>query len=80
MLAASLQDREPTRVLAIGCHPADIEIGCGGTILELAGRRPELEVTWLVLSQAATALGFVYEATRSRQGASTSLRARKPSA
>ena len=35
MLAASLQGREPTRVLAIGCHPDDIEIGCGGTILEL---------------------------------------------
>jgi LmbE family N-acetylglucosaminyl deacetylase len=50
VLAASLQGREPTRVLAIGCHPDDIEIGCGGTILELAGRRPELEVTWLVLS------------------------------
>jgi LmbE family N-acetylglucosaminyl deacetylase len=38
------------RVLAIGCHADDIEIGCGGTILTLLERNPELEVTWLVLS------------------------------
>jgi LmbE family N-acetylglucosaminyl deacetylase len=53
VLAASLQGRDPTRVLAIGCHPDDIEIGCGGTILELVAGRPELEVTWLVLSADA---------------------------
>jgi LmbE family N-acetylglucosaminyl deacetylase len=50
MLAAALGRREPTRVLAIGCHPDDIEIGCGGTILDLAEQRPNLEATWLVLS------------------------------
>jgi LmbE family N-acetylglucosaminyl deacetylase len=37
-------------VLAIGCHADDIEIGCGGTILALLARNPEIEVTWLVLS------------------------------
>jgi LmbE family N-acetylglucosaminyl deacetylase len=37
-------------VLAIGCHADDIEIGCGGTILALLERNPELEVTWVVLS------------------------------
>jgi GT2 family glycosyltransferase len=46
----------------------------------LARRRALVLVALLALSQAATALGFVYEATRSRQGASTSFRARKPSA
>ena len=51
MIAASLDlERGPARVLAVGCHADDIEIGCGGTILALAERRPDLEVTWLVLS------------------------------
>jgi LmbE family N-acetylglucosaminyl deacetylase len=51
MLTASLDLRDgPARVLAIGCHADDIEIGCGGTLLALAERRPDLEVTWLVLS------------------------------
>jgi LmbE family N-acetylglucosaminyl deacetylase len=50
MLTASLDlERGPARVLAIGCHADDIELGCGGTLLSLVERRPELEVTWLVL-------------------------------
>ena len=51
MLTASLDLRDgPARVLAIGCHADDVEIGCGGTLLALAERRPDTEVTWLVLS------------------------------
>ncbi len=38
------------RVLAIGAHPDDIEIGCGGTLLALVAGRPALSVYWLVLS------------------------------
>ena len=38
------------RVLAIGCHADDIEIGCGGTMLALTRSRPEVEVTWVILS------------------------------
>ena len=41
---------EARRVLAIGCHPDDIEIGCGGTLLALMRAHPTLEVTWVVLS------------------------------
>jgi LmbE family N-acetylglucosaminyl deacetylase len=40
------------RVLAIGCHADDIEIGCGGTLLSLTRALPHLDVTWVVLSAA----------------------------
>ena len=39
-----------TRVLALGCHSDDIEIGCGATLLALTRARPDIEVTWIVLS------------------------------
>ncbi len=37
------------RVLAIGCHSDDIEIGAGGTLLSLIAARPEIELSWVVL-------------------------------
>jgi LmbE family N-acetylglucosaminyl deacetylase len=40
----------PCRVLAIGCHSDDIEIGCGGTLLTLIESLPSVEVRWVVLS------------------------------
>ena len=47
----SLAVGEPLRrVLAIGCHSDDIEIGCGGTILRLVAANPGLEVDWVVLA------------------------------
>jgi LmbE family N-acetylglucosaminyl deacetylase len=47
----SLSSAEPLRrVLAIGCHADDIEIGCGGTLLTLTRAHPELEVDWVVLA------------------------------
>ena len=49
MLPLSLGPRVE-RVLAVGCHADDIEIGCGGTMLGLVERNPDLDVTWLVLS------------------------------
>jgi LmbE family N-acetylglucosaminyl deacetylase len=51
MLALSLFDGDAPvrRVLAIGCHADDIEIGCGGTLLALTRSRPDVEVTWVVL-------------------------------
>ena len=38
------------RVLAIGCHADDIEIGCGGTVLTVARKNQNLSVTWVVLT------------------------------
>jgi LmbE family N-acetylglucosaminyl deacetylase len=39
-----------TRVLCLGAHSDDIEIGCGGTLLKLLRDRPDLQVRWVVFS------------------------------
>ena len=46
-------DRAP-RFLFIGAHCDDIEIGCGGTVLELMRWYPDAEVHWIVLSAGGT--------------------------
>ncbi len=38
------------RILCLGAHSDDIEIGAGGTILTLLRRHPAAEVRWVVLS------------------------------
>jgi LmbE family N-acetylglucosaminyl deacetylase len=37
------------RVLALGSHADDIEIGCGATLLALTRGSPEIDVMWVVL-------------------------------
>jgi len=37
------------RVLCLGAHSDDIEIGCGGTILSLIEKSNRIEFYWLVL-------------------------------
>jgi LmbE family N-acetylglucosaminyl deacetylase len=51
-LAIGTPDKPIRRVLAIGCHADDIEIGCGATLLELTRTMPGLHVTWVVLAAA----------------------------
>jgi LmbE family N-acetylglucosaminyl deacetylase len=41
------------RILCIGAHSDDIEIGCGGTILQLVAGAKHIEIYWLVLCSNA---------------------------
>jgi LmbE family N-acetylglucosaminyl deacetylase len=41
---------EPLKVLCIGCHSDDIEIGCGGTLLRLAKQYGDCEFHWAIFS------------------------------
>jgi LmbE family N-acetylglucosaminyl deacetylase len=38
------------KLLFLGAHSDDIEIGCGGTILGLTKKNPGLEIVWVVFS------------------------------
>jgi len=40
----------PLKVLCVGAHSDDIEIGCGGLILSLIKGRRRIDVTWVVFS------------------------------
>src|SRR5690348_14476208 len=40
----------PLKVLCLGSHSDDIEIGCGGTILRMLSENPEAHITWVVLA------------------------------
>jgi LmbE family N-acetylglucosaminyl deacetylase len=40
------------RILCLGAHSDDIEIGCGGTVLDLLERHPNATVRWVVFSSS----------------------------
>lgn len=44
----ALQPENLRTILCIGAHADDIEIGCGGTVLNLLERQPGLAVHWVV--------------------------------
>jgi LmbE family N-acetylglucosaminyl deacetylase len=51
MLSAVLGERGgPLRILCLGAHCDDIEIGCGGTVLRLLAERPGSTVHWAALA------------------------------
>jgi LmbE family N-acetylglucosaminyl deacetylase len=53
-LTAALGERgAPLRILCLGAHCDDIEIGCGGTVLRLLAERPGSTVTWVALASNA---------------------------
>ena len=43
----------PLRLLCLGAHADDVEIGAGGTVLRLLAERPHTHVTWAVASGGA---------------------------
>jgi len=67
-------ERTPARLLVIGAHSDDIEIGCGGTILKLVEEGAISAICWVVLSgigergaeAAASAHGLLNGAVKKR--------------
>jgi LmbE family N-acetylglucosaminyl deacetylase len=41
---------DPLRIMCLGAHADDIEIGCGGTVLRLLAEHPDASVRWIVFS------------------------------
>jgi LmbE family N-acetylglucosaminyl deacetylase len=70
----SLRPNELRRVLLLGAHSDDIEIGCGGTILKLLAENRAIEIVWVVFSGAlerqreakSSALAFLTRAENKR--------------
>jgi len=62
--------RRAMRILCLGAHCDDIEIGCGGTLLKLLAGRAACEVSWVVFSaDAARAAELKRSARRFLRGA-----------
>ena len=49
MLRLLPDKKGPLEILCLGAHSDDIEIGCGGSVLELLDRDGPVNVTWVVL-------------------------------
>src|SRR3989442_12254842 len=50
--AFATKKNRPIRILCLGAHSDDIEIGCGGTILRLLSEYDDVEVHWVVLGSS----------------------------
>jgi len=50
MLGLEFDGDSALQILCLGAHADDIEIGCGGTVLQLAESLPNARFFWLVLS------------------------------
>lgn len=45
--------KSPVKILCLGAHSDDIEIGCGGTILAMLSDRSDVDVSWVVFSSGS---------------------------
>ena len=50
MLKISVENRTPKKILCLGAHCDDIEIGCGGALLKLIRTMKDVHVYWVVFS------------------------------
>jgi len=44
------EENQKPKILCLGAHPDDIEVGCGGTVLRLIEEVPEAQFYWAVFS------------------------------
>jgi LmbE family N-acetylglucosaminyl deacetylase len=52
MINLTLARKGDLKVLCLGAHGDDIEIGCGGTVLKLIGDGKKVDLDWIVFSAA----------------------------
>ncbi len=50
MIKLAVPNRSPKRILCLGAHCDDIEIGCGGTVLRMTRELGNVFVRWIVFS------------------------------
>jgi LmbE family N-acetylglucosaminyl deacetylase len=75
MLALTLAPvRQHLRVLCLGAHSDDIEIGCAGTLLRWLAEYPSVEVTWAVFSAAGARGDEVRASAKALLGAASAYR------
>jgi LmbE family N-acetylglucosaminyl deacetylase len=72
----NLTSRSRLRILCLGAHSDDIEIGCGATLLGLAARRPRPEFRWVVWSAPGKRAAEAQSGARRILGASASTQLR----
>jgi LmbE family N-acetylglucosaminyl deacetylase len=46
----AVESGHPLRILCLGAHSDDLEIGCGGSILKILRSSDDIEVNWIVFS------------------------------
>ncbi len=54
----------PPKILCLGAHCDDIEIGCGGAILSIIEENPNLSITWVVFTSAEERMEEAQEGAR----------------